>query len=67
MKILRGIPTLVAMLCLVLVLWYRPAGYGIIVFAIVGAYVFGGTILWIVWHRAKKQRELQKHARTEGL
>ena len=62
MKILRGIPTLVSMLCLALVLWYRPAFYGAIVFAIVGSYVFGGTILWILLSSEETKRTQEERS-----
>ena len=56
MRILRSFPTLAAIVCLALVLWYRPAGYGVIVFAIVGAYVIAGTLLFVMYRRQKRRK-----------
>jgi L-asparagine transporter-like permease len=49
--LLRLIPLLIGV---VLLLIYKPANYGILLFAIIGAYVMAAIIILFAMHKARK-------------
>lgn len=53
-RVLGFIPLFAAVLVVVMMLIYKPEGYGVIVGAIVFAYVFGGVVMYFAIKRARK-------------
>lgn len=53
---LRFIPLLVAVLCVILLLIYKPDNYGVLLFGIIGAYVMAAIIMLFAIRKNRKRK-----------
>jgi ABC-type Fe3+-siderophore transport system permease subunit len=53
---LRLIPLLISVLCVILLLVYKPDNYGVLVFAIIGSYLMVAIIMLFAVRKARKRK-----------